>query len=97
VSQAIRTQVFCSEGFEQHGEIAADKDHTGRKAGQHLKRRTVHNRRPPFLDSKRSDIFAGFLDHHRFVIRPVAEVHFCHLIAFEDNQVGADAVEEKCS
>ena len=36
-------------------------------------------------------------NHHCFVIRPAAEVHFCHLITFEDDQVGADAVEEQCS
>ena len=40
---------------------------------------------------------ADFLHHHRFAIRPVAETHFCHLIVFEDDQVGAEAVEEQCS
>jgi len=32
--------------------------------------------------------------HHRFVIGPVAEIHFGNGIAFEDDEVGADAVEE---
>ena len=42
----------------------------------------------------RSQILAEFLHHERFVIGPVANVHFCNRVTFEDDQVGADAVEE---
>ena len=42
----------------------------------------------------RSQILPKFLCHHRFVIGPVADVHFGDRVAFEDDEVGADAVEE---
>ena len=37
------------------------------------------------LHSVRSEVFAEFLLHHRFVIGPVADVHLCHGITFEDD------------
>ena len=46
------------------------------------------------LDSMRSQIFAEFFDHHGFAVGPVAEVHLRNGITFEDDEVGADAVEE---
>ena len=42
----------------------------------------------------RSYILAEFLLHHRFVIGPVADVDLRDGVAFEDDEVGADAVEE---
>ena len=42
----------------------------------------------------RSQIFAVFFHHHGFIIGPVADVHLGDRIPFEDDQVGADAVEE---
>ena len=41
----------------------------------------------------RSEVFSEFILHHRFVIGPVAEVHLRNRVAFEDDQVRADAVE----
>jgi hypothetical protein len=40
----------------------------------------------------RSQIFPKFLHHRCFVIRPVADVHLRYGVAFEDDEVGADAV-----
>ena len=45
----------------------------------------------------RSRILPKLLLHHRFVIGPVADVHFGNGVAFEDDEVGADAVEEATS
>ena len=42
----------------------------------------------------RSQVFPKFFLHHGFVIGPVADVHFGDGVAFEDNQMRADAVEE---
>ena len=42
----------------------------------------------------RSEVFSKFLNHHGFVIGPVADVHFGLGVVFEDDEVGADAVEE---
>ena len=42
----------------------------------------------------RSEVFAKLLLHHGFVIRPVADVHLGDRVAFEGDDVGADAVEE---
>ncbi len=42
----------------------------------------------------RSQILPEFLLHHRFVIGPVADVHLGNGVAFEDDDVRADAVEE---
>ena len=42
----------------------------------------------------RGQIFPKLFLHHRFVIGPVADVHFGDGVAFEDDEVGADAVEE---
>jgi hypothetical protein len=42
-----------------------------------------------------SQVLSKLLLHHRFIIRPVADVHLRHRVAFEDNQVRADAVEER--
>jgi len=42
----------------------------------------------------RSEVFSKLFLHHRFVIGPVADVHLGNRIAFEDNQMCADAVEE---
>ena len=42
----------------------------------------------------RSQILAELFRHHHFVIGPVADVHFGDRVAFEDDEVGADAVEE---
>jgi len=44
-----------------------------------------------------SQVFPKFLLHHRFVIGPVAEVHLCHRVAFEYDEVGADAVNAQAS
>ena len=41
-----------------------------------------------------SYVFAEFFGHHGFVIRPIANVHIRHGVTFEDDEVGADAVEE---
>jgi len=43
--------------------------------------------------SMRGQILPGFFLHHGFVIGPVADVHFGNRIAFEDDDVCADAVE----
>lgn len=42
----------------------------------------------------RGQIFSKLLLHHFFVIGPVADVHLGDGVAFEDDEVGADAVEE---
>ena len=42
----------------------------------------------------RSQILAEFFQHHRFVIGPVADVHFGQRLAFEDDEVRADSIEE---
>ena len=42
----------------------------------------------------RSQILPEFLGHHGFVIGPVADVHLGNGVTFEDDEVGADAVEE---
>ena len=42
----------------------------------------------------RSQILSKPFLHHGFVIGPVADVHFGDGVAFEDDEVGADAVEE---
>lgn len=42
----------------------------------------------------RSQIIPKFFLHHRFIIGPVADGHFGDEVAFEDNQIRADAVEE---
>jgi hypothetical protein len=47
-----------------------------------------------YISPMRSEVFAEFLLHHRFVIGPVADVHLRNRVAFEDDQVRADAVEE---
>jgi len=41
----------------------------------------------------RGEVFAKLFDHHRFVIGPIADVHFGNGVAVEDDEVGADAVE----
>jgi hypothetical protein len=41
-----------------------------------------------------SEDFPEFLNHHCFIIGPVADVHLRHGIFLKDNQVRADAVEE---
>lgn len=41
-----------------------------------------------------SQIFAKLFLHHRSVIGPVADIHLCHGVAFEDDEVGANAVDE---
>jgi hypothetical protein len=41
----------------------------------------------------RSQIFAEFLHHEGFVVAPVAHIHLRNGLAFEDDEVGADAVE----
>ena len=47
------------------------------------------------FDPIRSQIFAEFFLHHRFVIGPVADVHLGDGVAFEDDEVGANAVQEQ--
>ncbi len=42
----------------------------------------------------RSQIFAEFLNRHRFIIGLVADVRDGLRVIFEDDEVGADAVEE---
>jgi len=42
----------------------------------------------------RSEMLPEFLLHHRFVIGSVADVHLRHRVAFENDQMRADAVEE---
>ncbi len=42
----------------------------------------------------RGQILAKLLNHHRFVIGPIADVHGGLGVIFEDDEVGADAVEE---
>ena len=42
----------------------------------------------------RSEILPEFLLHHRFVIGPVADVHLGNGVAFEDDEVGANPIEE---
>jgi hypothetical protein len=42
----------------------------------------------------RREILPKLLQHHRFVIRPIAQIHFRLAIAFEDDEMRADAVEE---
>ena len=44
--------------------------------------------------SMRSQILPKLFHHHRFVIGPIPDVHFGDRVAFEDDEVGADAVEE---
>src|SRR5689334_13830262 len=46
------------------------------------------------LHAMRSQILAELFFHHCLVIRPVAEIHLRCGVAFEDDQMGADAVEE---
>ena len=48
----------------------------------------------PILHAMRGQIFSKFLLHHGFVVGPVADVHLGNRVAFEDDEVGADAVEE---
>ncbi len=43
----------------------------------------------------RSQILAEFLYHHDFLIGPVADVQLRNRVTFEDNEVGADAVDEE--
>jgi len=43
----------------------------------------------------RREVFAEFFAHDRFVIGPVADVHLRNGVAFEDDEVGADAMEER--
>ena len=42
----------------------------------------------------RSQVLAKLLHHEGFVVGPVADVHFGDGVAFEDDQVSTDAVEE---
>jgi hypothetical protein len=42
----------------------------------------------------RLQILAELLHHHRFVIRPVADVHLRNGFAFEGDDVSADSVDE---
>ena len=42
----------------------------------------------------RSQILSKLFLHHHFVIGPVAQIHLRCGITFEDDQMGADAVEE---
>ena len=46
------------------------------------------------LHSMRSQILAEFIHHHLFVIRPIAYIHLRNGLAFEGDDVGADAVKE---
>ena len=39
----------------------------------------------------RSQILSKFLNHHGFVIGPVADIHLRNGIPFEDDEVSADA------
>jgi len=41
----------------------------------------------------RREVFAAIFAHDRFVIGPVADVYLRNGVAFEDDEVGADAVE----
>jgi len=40
----------------------------------------------------RGQVLAEFFHHRRFIIRPVADVHLGNGLAFEGDDVGADAI-----
>ena len=42
----------------------------------------------------RSQVLAEFLDHHRFIVRPIPNVHLRDGVSLKNNQMRADAVEE---
>jgi hypothetical protein len=42
----------------------------------------------------RGQIFAELFLHHRFVIGPISDVHFGDGVAFVDDEVCADSIEE---
>jgi hypothetical protein len=43
----------------------------------------------------RSKILARLFHHHLFVVGPVAQIHFRRKIAFEDDQVATDSVDDQ--
>jgi hypothetical protein len=48
----------------------------------------------PIFHPVRGEVLPKLLFHHRFVIRPVAEVHLCLAVAFEGDDVGVNAVKQ---
>ena len=54
MAEAIRAQISCLEGFEEHWKVAANKDHAGGKTREHGKLMTVHNGKQPFSDASQS-------------------------------------------